>query len=300
MKCVQLPALRLTGWRRTAAWGFLAAGSLAVSLPIALAFSHWRLQDWDLMTAAGQRVVLGLSPFDPTPGPGGGTWRYSPLLAYGFAFAAPIGRVGWALAPFALLLLLRDWRLIAIFLMAVPFWRDVENGLSFIEIPLVALIALRGSYLGGLALVALAVLMPRPMMIPLVGWQLWKDRRLRLPSLVVTVVLTAGAVLTGWGTEWIRELLRVTVSAQAGQFSIIGLIGPLWATMPVVAIWLTWRGHLGFAALAISPYWTPAYPLVLILEIPGLWPKPAGRTDRDRHPSDDIGPRSEDAAHQGA
>lgn len=52
-----------------------------------------------------------------------------------------------------------------------------------------------------------------------------------------------------------------------GQVRITTLLGPLWAIMPILAAWLAWRGSPGLAALAISPYWTPAYPMLLVLEL---------------------------------
>ena len=247
-----------------------------MSLPMALAFDHWRIQDWDIFRTAGERITAGLNPYDAAVGGDMGTFRYSPLLAYFFAAISPIGKVGWSLVAFGMLLLLRDWRLILIFLIAWPFWRDVETGLSFVEIPLVALIALRGSYFGSVALVAFAVLMPRPMMLPLIGWLLWKDPRLRLPSLVLAAVLIGATILTGWADEWARAVFTVATTSEQGQVRVTDLLGPLWLLMLPLAGWLFLRGRLGFAALAISPYWTPAYPMLLVLEIPGIWRREKG------------------------
>lgn len=256
-------------WYQAMAWGVIGGISITLALPSILTITHWGMGDWDTMREAGQRISVGLDPYHRAAGPGvDGTWRYSPLLAWLFALIAPIGKLGWAIVTFAILLLLRDWRLIGIFLLAVPFWQDAESGLSFIEIPVVALLAYRGSYLGGLGLVALAVLLPRPMMIPLVGYLFWKEPRLRLPGLILAVVLTVGAVLTGWADEWVASLISVASATEGGQLRLTDLLGPAWLLMLPLAAWLTWRGHPGFAALAISPYWTPAYPMLLVLEIP--------------------------------
>ena len=44
-------------------------------------------------------------------------------------------------------------------------------------------------------------------------------------------------------------------------------IGLLWIPIGVaLAVLLTWRGRLGLASLAISPYWLPYYFLMLLLE----------------------------------
>jgi hypothetical protein len=260
---------QLTGWRRTALWVFLGAASLAASVPYIVNFSHWQLQDWDLMVDAGRRIVAGQDPYFASVGAEAGTWRYSPILAYAFAAIAPIGRIGWALVPFLMLPLLRDWRLIGIFLIAVPFWRDVQTGISFVEIPLLAILALRGSHAAALVLIAFGCLMPRPLMLPLVAWLLWHRPELRWPSAAIFVLLTTGALLTGWADEWVRALLEVGGAvAEQGQVRITTLLGPLWVLMPFLAVWLTGRDRLGFASLAISPYWTPAYPLMLVLELP--------------------------------
>ncbi|HEX7069427.1 MAG TPA: hypothetical protein VF190_01425 [Rhodothermales bacterium] len=230
---------------------------------------HWNLGDWDIMVEAGRKIVAGEDPYFAPVGISDGTWRYSPLLAYAFAVVEPIGKVGWLIVPFAMLALLRDWRLIAVFLVSAPFWWDVESGLSFIEIPLAALVALRGSRSAALALVAMAVLMPRPMMLPLVGWFLWQRPYLRLPGAIIALALTAGAFLTGWGDEWIKAMLSVaSASSESGQIRLTTLLGPFWLVMPALAAWLTWRGQIGLAALAISPYWTPTYPMLLVLDLP--------------------------------
>jgi len=45
-------------------------------------------------------------------------------------------------------------------------------------------------------------------------------------------------------------------------------MGSLWVPIGLVlAAWLTWRGRLGFASLAASPYWLPYYLFMPFLEL---------------------------------
>jgi hypothetical protein len=45
-------------------------------------------------------------------------------------------------------------------------------------------------------------------------------------------------------------------------------IGLWWMAIGIpLAAWLTWKGRIGFAAMAISPYWLGYYLLVLLWEL---------------------------------
>lgn len=259
---------RALPWRRIGLV-LVAAASLGMSLPIILSLPTWHVEDWYIFTDAAARVVESRNPYEVEG------FIYSPLVAYGTAAIAPIGPVGWTVVGFATLALLRDWRLIGAFLLAWPFWVDISTGMSFLPFPVLAIVAMRGSRLGTLAFVALLCLVPRPAMLPILAWLLWRDRALILPSAVVVAALGLGALATGWTDEWLGKLLTMAGDPWAGRLAVSAILGPLWLLMLPLAVWLTVKGRVGLAALAVSPYWTAAYPMLLLLEY-----RPAPRAER--------------------
>ena len=252
----------------------LVAVNFALTVQIVLRVGSWDMGDWRLFTDAGQRIAAGENPYylpaDQV------SFRWSPLLAWFFALIAPIGAWGWTALSLATLALLRDWRLIAAFLVAWPFWRDIETGASFMFVPLLAIVALRGSRPAALAYVALAVLVPRPLMLPVLAWLLWREPSLRVPSVVIALLLSVATVATGWADEWIAFLIDAAGESGA-LLTPLPTLGPFWLGVVAVGVWLTVKGRLGLASLAFAPYLTPSYPLMLLLEFPAVTRRVPGR-----------------------
>lgn len=225
----------------------------------------WLANDWDILTEAGARITAGLNPYDVDRAD---RFRWSPLIAYFFAFIAPIGMAGWTAASLAFLAILRDWRVILAFLIALPFWLDISTGPTFLPFTVFAILGLRGEFWAKLAFVALAVLIPRPMALPILGWFLWHDRQLWWPSIAMAVGLAAGAVATGWADEWLAEVINIAQD-EVREFPVVSpaaILGPWWILLVAFGAWLATLRRLGFAALAFSPYWNPGYLIVLLLE----------------------------------
>jgi hypothetical protein len=97
-------------------------------------------------------------------------------------------------------------------------------------------------------------------------------------------VLHAGLVLVlGFGPAWLDALLHATEGVEVADFGPAAFIGSLWLPIGLVlAAFLTWRGRLGLASLAASPYWLPQYLLMLLLD---LVPRSPPRTDIDSLPA---------------
>lgn len=222
-----------------------------------------------MITEAGRRITSGENPY-VSPDPTQYAWRWSPLLAYGFAWIAPIGVLGWSLLHFAALGTLRDWRLIGLFMIAWPFWWDLDVGNVMTFIAIAGVLALRGSFAAQLVFLSMAVSMPRPLMLPLLAWLLWNEPRTRLPFAVILVGHTLAVLLTGWGDEWIDVLL----SSAGDHYEHVWNLAPSrWigsAWIPVAAAlagWLTWKGRIGLASVVVSPYILPQYLLMLMLAV---------------------------------
>ena len=211
--------------------------------------------DWDIYTEAGSRFFTGaLYEWDGLP------YRYSPLLAPLFAALAPIGYLGWSLLHFAALLTIpRKLALIA--LVSAPFWNDVYNGNTVTFVFVAAVWALRGK---PWAFFVLAVLIPRPVMLPVLAWLLWRHREYVVPFVLIAVVSLLGAWMTGWVDEW--------VVGEIGNFgrdiyADIGpsmLIGAWWFPVGLgLAAYCTWRGWLGPASFLASGFWSLHYGIML-------------------------------------
>ena len=130
--------------------------------------------------------------------------------------------------------------------------------------------ALRGSNVGILAFLGLALLMPRPLMVPIAAWILWKQPEWRLPTVGLTAAYAALLVATGQAQAWMQVLLGVggAVAQTSRDIGPGALLGGWWTWIGLgLAIGLTLRGRLGFASLAASPYWLPQYLLMALLEL---------------------------------
>jgi hypothetical protein len=244
----------------------LVAVNLGLSLPIVyrVIFEPMPPLDWHVLTEAGRDVMAGVNPYAGTTPD---SFRWSPLLAYLFWAIEPIGNLGWTLITLPPILLLRDARLILLFATAWPLWRDVEIGVSFLFVPLLLLLALRGSRTAALGFAVVAFLIPRPLMLPPLVWLLWKRPELRLPTLLLGAALGIGALMTGWAGEWADKLVAVGGDVDRSRIYILAELGPAWIAMLALGAWLTWHGRVGLAGLAVSPYWVPSYLLMAFVEL---------------------------------
>jgi hypothetical protein len=196
-------------------------------------------------------------------------FRYSPVAAWLFGVIAPMGLTAWRLAHLAALAFLRDWRLIVLVLLSYPLWFDVETGnlLTFVAVAGVA--ALRGSQIGIAIYLILFLLVPRPLALPLTAWLLWRRPAWRIPFAALFVAQAAVVAALGLAGPWLTALLGSSSEFHADlNLGPSAIIGSWWLVVAIpLAGWLTWRGRLGLASLAASPYWLPYYFLMLLLEL---------------------------------
>jgi hypothetical protein len=223
--------------------------------------------DWEQFVEAGRRVFASdLYEVTDTYG-----YRWSPVAAYGFAAMAPMGALAWRLLHVVAALALPTWPMRLITLAAWPFWYDVEAGNVMVFVLLAGAWAIRGNAVGIAAFVTLSLLVPRPLMLPILGWILWQRPEWRIPAVVMAAVHLAVALASGWGIAWVDMLL--TLGGEQGSPNNLGptrWLGAWWLLIGVpLAIVLTRKGRLGWASLAVSyPYVLPYYLLMLVLEVP--------------------------------
>ena len=226
---------------------------------------HQRAFDWDNYIEAARRYPLGTLYDWQEPY----FYRYAPQLAWLFGVLPSVGLLAWRAAHFVALAVLPSRRLALLLLVSYPFWFDVNTGNLLIFVLLAAAWAYRGNGIATGIYLALCVLIPRPIMLPLLAWILWQRPAWRLPFLGIAVVAVLTAWPTGYLPTWIASLVQLGPEiANDFNLSPSRFIGMAWLVVGVpLAAWLTLRGRLGWASLAISPYLLPYYLQMLGLEL---------------------------------
>ena len=246
--------------------------------------------DWEVLVESGRRVSDGgLYEHDPYY-----LFVWSPVAAWIFGVLEPIGVWGWRALHLAAVLLIPDRRLKVLVLLSWPFWVDLEAGNILVFVFVAALWALRGSSPGAMAFMALTLLAPRPLHLPVLAWLFVKRPEWRLPFIAMTVAHVGLVALSGWGPEWVATVFGSGARELDNDMNVgpSQLIGAVWIPIGLIlGVWLTIRGRLGWASLAVSPYWLPMYLLMPFLEFDRrrLWADrdlPAGgASETTRQPS---------------
>ena len=236
-------------------------------------------EDWNAIQHGSQLVLAGQSPYQEP------LYRWSPLAAWLGVPLLALPYWAWVALHILGLLALLNPLLILIGLLAWPFWQDAGLGNVLIFVVLAAYWALRGSRIATWAYLIMSLLMPRPLVVPVLGWLLWKRPSLRLGFVGLAVASVVGALLTGYGLEWLAILVGKSGTDISNPYQIgpSALIGAAWIPIGLLlAAILTLKGRLGFASLAASPYWLPYYLLMALLEVPSKRPAPpaVGRDGR--------------------
>ena len=145
-----------------------------------------------------------------------------------------------------------------------------------VVLAVVALGGGRASRLASLAYVALVLLVPRPLMVPVAIWLLWKRPELRLPALGVFTVHAVLVLIAGYGDQWLQRLATSSDEIALHNAGPSAIIGVWWIPIGLVlGAYLLWRGRVGLASLAVSPYLILYYWIYGLLEFVPV-------VDRDR------------------
>lgn len=232
----------------------LAIGNLPLAWNQVEVTLHQEPFDWRIFVTAAERAWAGVSPYAERSSEY--VYNWSPVAAYGLVVLDWIGPEAWRLAHLILPLALPTWPLRVGVLLSWPLWSDLNNGNIMVVVMLAAVWALRDNRVAGWAFLALTLLVPRPIMFPVAAWLLWREPSYRLGFAVLFAVHALAVLATGWGDDWLRSLV-----AESGQVSGDLNVGPtrwlgMWwyvAGLPLAA-WLWWKGWVGAAALAVSPY----------------------------------------------
>lgn len=254
-----LPALRFIAVTLTA----LVYAALTARL--AFLYSDWwgraeSATDWGQLT--------NLNPADPYAL---GIFRWSPPAAWLWVYAVePMGPLLWRVLHVVALAVLRRPLVIAFVALSFPFWQDVKNGNIVTFVMVAAWAALAGSRWGTYAFLALAALVPRPLMLPVLAYLLWTRPWTRLPFAAMVGGVLSTSLIAGQLLPFIERLRGTGADELMGRFdwgpSL--LLGSAWLILgPILAIVFLWRRRFGLASLAAAPYWLQYYYLMLALEL---------------------------------
>ena len=267
-----MPVRRKRAWARLVLIAVVAGLVAAVNLYLAarsvgLILGGAPPVDWQQYVEASRRIIAGGDLYEVSATYG---FHYSPLIAYLFAPLSVLGAFGWRLLHIAAALALPSWPMRILALLAWPFWYDVETGNVMVFVLLAAAWALNGSRFATAAFLAMTLLIPRPLMLPLAAWLLWQRPEWRIPFAAAFVAHAVAVVALGWGAEWLAALLAagedVGIASNVGPSRFTGTIPWLIVGIPL-ALLLIWKRRLGLASLAVSPYWLPYYLLMPLLEL---------------------------------
>ncbi len=219
--------------------------------------------DWALWSALSDSIARG-AMYDTNAE---ARFVWSPVAGWVMsAVPTTIGYWPWYMLHLAVILLLRDWRLIGLALITAGIWIDAAMGNTFTFVFVAAVLAFRGSGPGALVYLALCLLVPRPLQLPLAAWLLWKRPSVRLPFVAMVITHSAMVIVSGYADDWLAVLSAQTANGNVGPTALVGnwwfIVG-----VPFAAV-LTLMGRVGLAGVALSPYMLGAYWLWPAVEIP--------------------------------
>lgn len=256
-------------WQAVGLWAATIAYAFA-NLPVIAMAMQLEPIDWETLAHTPAWFMDG-SLYERRPELAPVAW--SPLVPLIVAPLVPLGYYGWVALHAVAVAAVRSPLLIAATLGSAAFWADLGYGNSMTFVFAAGVLALRGSSVGTSAYIALTVLMPRPIQLPLFVWILWRQKEARRRAVWIFLLHGVAVLLTGYGDDWVRALFAMGESqfASGVNWGPTRIIGAWWLPFgAVLAAVLTLKGKVGLAGLAMSPYIFPQYLLVALWEVQGI------------------------------
>lgn len=243
----------------------IVSNLIMVAVTVGLLMAGSDAIDWHTYRAAVERYPTG-NLYEQTEWWYG--WRYSPVAVLPMLAVAWMGELAWRILHFVALLGLPR-RLAMWTVLTYPFWFDVSAGNPMIFIAVGAYHALRGNGWGIGALLITALLIPRPLMVPLVGYLLWKHGEWRWPFVGMFALHALAVWGTGYGDEWVARLMAVGGEELVSGINVAPsfVLGGWWMLVAVPLAALAFmRGYPATAGLLLQIYWLPYYLLLLLAD----------------------------------
>ena len=263
--------LRAIPWRAVLLLSYV--GTNLILIPNTIRLGPSISVDWQTFTALRAAIADGTIYELHTAVP----FVWSPVAAWIMAGVTMVGYWPWLAFHVLAVGLLRNWLLIGLVLVSYGFWFDAAQGNTLTFSFVAGALALGGSRPAGLVYLGLMVLAPRPILLPLAGWLLWQRPDLRIPAVVLFGVHSVVVLATGYAVAWLVAMVTYEPLWPGVNAGPTALLGRWWLLIGIpLGAWLTWRGRVGWAGLAVSPYLTPQYLIWPLLELaPRKKPKTA-------------------------
>lgn len=267
---------------------FALAIALIVNARLLLfsAFTFPEAVDWWIIDRA-----VGLAGDPELYAPRGSyTFVWSPVAPYALQLITPFGLAVWRVVTVICAFAMPTWPSRLLLVVSGPFWFDFANGNITTFTLLLAAWSLRGSRLATAGFIVVALLIPRPLFVPLLLWLLWKRPAWRLPFVALFVVHGGLVLTTGLGETWWTTVMSVTPGIQDGGLNLgpTRWVGLWWFVVGIpLAVWLTYRGRVGLAGLALSPYIWPYYLMFAVPDANRPAPPTGGSAAVDGDESDE-------------
>lgn len=250
-------------------WLALACALLTVAAAL---YSAWDTVDLAVYLEAGRRFASGLSPYGFELPPIGALFRYSPVFAGAMAplssLPFDVVALGWRLGEVALLALsVRGLGWLGVAIVVNPL---VVLDLSVVNVATLFLAAMimvvRWPSVRTITLYALLVLLiPKPTLLPVLAWGLWRVRAAWLPVAGVGATGLAMVLLMPDFGHAILTGDRIFGMLQNLAFLPVWLIAVLMGLSVVLTVLsVRWPRLLGPASVLASPYYF-SYSLVPLL-----------------------------------
>lgn len=248
----------------------LAGLVLAANFAFLIGYAFWVVAhgggpfDYPIFAEATTRLTDGtLYQWDAH----GYIYPYSPVFAWLFVPFAWLGLWIWQATKFLLLLLIPGWPLRLLTLISVPFWMDAWEGNVGMLFLVAGFWAVRGNRVGSWAFMALCLMIPKPIYLPVLVWMLWREPRNRWPFVGLLVVHGALALATGYAFEWVMALPGSSHDMSTPfNFMPSRLISWWWWPIGLgLSAWLVWKDHPGWASFPAALYggfhlmWSPLF-----------------------------------------
>lgn len=255
---------RTLNWRLPLIIGFgvvLASANVLLAADSIVATTRQEPWDWRILVEASRAAWRGESPYVPL-------YVWSPLAAYGAVALDWLGADLWRLLHIPAALAFPTWPTRLLTLASYPFWFDVNTGNILVFVALLAVYAVRGNRWAGWGFLTLGLLVPRPLMLPVMIWLLWREPSYRIGFTALTTASLAAVLATGYAADWIDVMLAPGRDMfLAYNIAPSRWMGYAWLALSLpIGAWLMVKGRLGWASLAVSPYVLPYYLLMLLLE----------------------------------
>lgn len=194
-------------------------------------------------------------------------YPYSPVFAWVFVPFAYLGLWIWQGLHFLMLLLIPSWPARLLVLVSVPFWMDAWEGNVGIFFLVAGYWAVRGNRIGTFVFMALCLMIPKPIYLPVLVWMLWREPRNRLPFVYLLVGHSILALATGYAFDWLAALPGASHDmATVFNFMPSRIIGWWWWPIGLaISAWLVYRDHPGWASVTSALYgafhimWAPLF-----------------------------------------